>query len=251
MATGYVPYQGPIVTRAEAKAAGLKRFFLGTPCAYGHISQRLTSNNRCFECARIQRHAWMKANRQKVNSWKKRPAYQERDRQRQAAKDPEIKRQQRRRINHDPAKLKARKRRHQLKHAEQISAYLKVWRTENAEHVKQLLVQWVVDHPEAVRIHRLRAKTNRRQREVVGGKLALTLDDVARMQQDQDGRCLGCGCDISEKYTLDHKIPLSRGGTNATENFQLLCQSCNSTKGTRTMEEWAVCKAGLKSPSII
>ena len=38
--------------------------------------------------------------------------------------------------------------------------------------------------------------------------------------------------------TLDHKTPTSRGGAHEVENWQLLCQSCNSSKGVLTQEEW-------------
>lgn len=39
-----------IITRSEAKAAGLKRYFTGTPCHRGHISEALTSSGTCLEC---------------------------------------------------------------------------------------------------------------------------------------------------------------------------------------------------------
>ena len=32
--------------------------------------------------------------------------------------------------------------------------------------------------------------------------------------------------------TMDHKIPLTKGGTNALENIQILCRRCNQKKGT-------------------
>lgn len=54
MASPYVPYDGPIVTKAEAKAAGLKRFFTGNPCKRGHIGERFTSNLMCVRCCAEQ-----------------------------------------------------------------------------------------------------------------------------------------------------------------------------------------------------
>jgi hypothetical protein len=39
-----------IVTRREAKAAGLDRYFSGTLCHQHHVSQRYTSNGGCIEC---------------------------------------------------------------------------------------------------------------------------------------------------------------------------------------------------------
>lgn len=50
MAHEYAPYIGPIITRAEAKAAGLPRFFTGKPCKHGHLSQRTTANGGCIAC---------------------------------------------------------------------------------------------------------------------------------------------------------------------------------------------------------
>ena len=49
-----------VVTRGEAKAQGLKNYFTGLPCIYGHIDTRRTCDGRCRECDRIRaakRHA--------------------------------------------------------------------------------------------------------------------------------------------------------------------------------------------------
>ena len=53
----------------------------------------------------------------------------------------------------------------------------------------------------------------------------------------QSGYCEGCGVHFQVRnLTVDHIIPISRGGTDHLENLQLLCQACNSTKGDRPME---------------
>jgi 5-methylcytosine-specific restriction enzyme A len=53
---------------------------------------------------------------------------------------------------------------------------------------------------------------------------------------DRDGhQCRICGA--TENLAIDHIIPLAQGGTNDISNFQTLCQSCNSRKGsTITLE---------------
>ena len=37
-------------------------------------------------------------------------------------------------------------------------------------------------------------------------------------------------CHSRENLTIDHKIPLTRGGTDDLSNLQCLCQSCNQIK---------------------
>lgn len=39
-------------------------------------------------------------------------------------------------------------------------------------------------------------------------------------------------------YTIDHWIPLSKGGKNKIDNFLLLCHSCNSSKRDKLPEEF-------------
>lgn len=47
-------------------------------------------------------------------------------------------------------------------------------------------------------------------------------------RRDQ-GCCVQCG--ISQNLEFDHIIPLARGGATSVRNVQLLCRSCNASKG--------------------
>jgi hypothetical protein len=53
------------------------------------------------------------------------------------------------------------------------------------------------------------------------------------------GRCQICTKDLTGLLTpevdihLDHMLPLEASGTNDPTNFQLLCESCNTTKGKK------------------
>jgi hypothetical protein len=51
-----------IVSRAEAKAKGLKRYFTGATCKHGHTAPQFVANSRCVVCARashVRHHSSM------------------------------------------------------------------------------------------------------------------------------------------------------------------------------------------------
>ena len=53
----------------------------------------------------------------------------------------------------------------------------------------------------------------------------------------QEGLCKGCKTAFPfSNFTLDHIVPKAKGGPDTDDNLQLLCNYCNSVKGTRTME---------------
>ena len=57
------------------------------------------------------------------------------------------------------------------------------------------------------------------------------------LYETQQRRCNGCGNTYQEKdLTVDHIVPVSKGGTNDIANLQLLCHNCNSIKGNRSMD---------------
>ena len=63
------------------------------------------------------------------------------------------------------------------------------------------------------------------------------------------GVCRGCLDTFAQigNLEVDHIKPLHRGGTDDYSNLQLLCRSCNTRKGTGTMEDLIVSlkKAGM------
>ena len=38
-------------------------------------------------------------------------------------------------------------------------------------------------------------------------------------------------CRATKNFSIDHRVPLARGGHNGVSNLQLLCKNCNSKKG--------------------
>ena len=51
-----------IISREDAKRAGLPRFFTGQACVHGHLVERFTSSNACVVCARRNARKWCAKN---------------------------------------------------------------------------------------------------------------------------------------------------------------------------------------------
>jgi 5-methylcytosine-specific restriction endonuclease McrA len=82
--------------------------------------------------------------------------------------------------------------------------------------------KWFHDHPD----HDRRAR-------VLNAQGSFTSEEWTALCESYGNRCAACGKSV--KLTVDHIVPLSRGGTNYIENIQPLCKSCNSRKHTKTI----------------
>lgn len=67
--------------------------------------------------------------------------------------------------------------------------------------------------------------------------------DLGAMLCEQEGLCPYCGCVLGDGAHLDHKTPLSRGGTNDESNLQWTCAACNLEKRAKTHEEYVAYRA--------
>lgn len=74
---------------------------------------------------------------------------------------------------------------------------------------------------------------------------AYTYRDVISLYSTQQGKCAAfwCGAELSDSYHVDHITALARGGTNSSDNLQLLCPTCNLSKGDDSMIEFYLRKA--------
>lgn len=73
-------------------------------------------------------------------------------------------------------------------------------------------------------------KTYKRRRKVASAKI--TNKKLREKIFQRDGyACKSCG--ISESLSIDHIIPVLKGGDNKESNLQTLCTTCNSKKGAK------------------
>ena len=58
------------------------------------------------------------------------------------------------------------------------------------------------------------------------------------LYKHQNGKCNGCKAKFPVRnMTVDHIKPFSKGGGERANNLQLLCNSCNSMKGSGTQAQ--------------
>ena len=84
---------------------------------------------------------------------------------------------------------------------------------------------------------RLRRRFDNAKRRVrkFGGEYEAGVPKEAFLELLKQKNCVLCGKPMRENdKTLDHKIPLSKGGTNSIGNLQLAHSRCNKQKGCKT-----------------
>ncbi len=71
--------------------------------------------------------------------------------------------------------------------------------------------------------------------------------DFDKLFESQEGRCAYCACILTRgsvwsptRATVDHVLPLSRGGDHIWSNVVYACGPCNSQKGGNTPTEWSL-----------
>ncbi len=180
MAEECIAYDGPIVTRAQAKAASLRRYFTGKPCKRGHIAQRLTSKSMCIECTKMLCDEYQ-------------------------ARYPE--------------RVKASKARYIDANRQEHYARVSRWESRNRDKKRSYSRNWFA---------RRKATNDKHSGAEIEG-----------LFKRQKGKCANCSVSIKLGYEVDHIHPLSKGGSNAIRNLQLLCMPCNRKKSNKHPIDWA------------
>jgi 5-methylcytosine-specific restriction endonuclease McrA len=229
-----------IIPRAIAKERGFKRFYTGSPCKYGHLAERVTSSSTCLICDAERKRVFRKENPEadksiQKNSRKKHADQRRIDNKNWRKNNPEKVRELRRTYaKNNPEKVAAGKLRHYEKHKERMLANSKKRRLDNIEHYKALNKAWRENNRQAVRT----LNRNRKLRlKMVEGKHSAS--DVSNILKLQKNKCAACTVVISGKdYHVDHIQPIALGGSNWPSNLQILCPTCNMSKGAKKPEDF-------------
>ena len=193
----------------------LSRFSKAKNCLYGrtHI---------CLDCKNLEAKEWRLKNPEKAKEVKKK------NREKNIEKITEYERAYRE-ANRDIINAKGRekyrtspKRRNRYKH----------YYASNREKELERNKKWVQSNSgyQAIRNQKRRAN-------VLGNGGNLSLDDWRKIKEKYNFVCLCCGKREPEVVlTIDHVIPVSKGGMNDVTNIQPLCLPCNSRKNDKIID---------------
>jgi 5-methylcytosine-specific restriction endonuclease McrA len=171
---------------------------------------------------KVARADWYQNN--KTNLKQTRKAYRAKNKARIADKEAE-----RRQKNN--AKEKARHAAYALKNKAKMRAYHAAKWQGNKASMYARNRAWAKKNPQKVAV-----LMQRRRARIAATLATLTAEQWSAILVLYEGKCAYCG--KAGKMTMDHVVPVIRGGGTTANNVVPACQSCNSSKGTKTPEEW-------------
>lgn len=220
-----------IISRKKARELGLKRYYTGKPCRYGHICERYLSTNGCVKCLSISTAEWNIDNKEwKKNYGKKRcstPEFKEKHR----IESREFHRKNKIRLN--SIRVEKNKKNFDFKRRKIKSAMKYIENVIRKQPTKKYLYAVACGH-------------NYRFKKI-GIRGIINVKDLLVLLEKQNGKCNTCFDSIYMGYIhYDHIMPIPLGGTNEKENGQFLCPPCNYLKNDKHPDVFLECLKRVK-----
>lgn len=144
----------------------------------------------------------------------------------------------------DPERTKEYRKREYEKNKARYQAYAKTYRTVNREMVNAKNLEYAKANRDKMRQwaresyqrhkEKAAARAKARREKIKALQQGLSRGLVTRLIVSQKGLCAKCACDLSVSgHHLDHIMALANGGQHVDENIQLLCPTCNKSKGSK------------------
>lgn len=128
-------------------------------------------------------------------------------------------------------------------HPERAREVYRKYRLAHLEQYREWQHQWVLAHPEqhrewsrrwtAANPERHRIASARRRARLAGVLSTLTHAQWVSLCWNHQMAC--AYCKAFGPLTIDHVVPISKGGGHTAENIVPACRSCNSRKGDRVL----------------
>lgn len=141
----------------------------------------------------------------------------------------------------ESGKANERAKRHREHFPDRVRASNRRFYAKNLLQSRARVLQWAKDNPDKARA--LNSRNNRRRKAVVRGARDVERFDAVEIYERDGWICQICGdvIDPTVKYpnvrsaSLDHVLPISKGGQHLKSNVQTAHFSCNAGKGNRVI----------------
>jgi len=212
----------------------------GEPCKKCNSIIRYIKGAGCVLCRRKSKRKWNKKNHGYVSKWRE----ENKNKQREYASKWREKNLEYANSYREKNLERASKWRDENKDAiqeysrnyrEKNPEYANNYRKENKDAIQEYSRNYREKNPD--KMHKNRQK--RRARLANNKHEPYNFSEIC---ERHNNICLACGA-IDVKLTVDHIIPVSKGGADAEWNIQPLCLSCNMNKGNRHNTNYIVPQA--------
>lgn len=134
----------------------------------------------------------------------------------------------------NPQKLIEKSRRHYIKTAEKQCEKSRRYYAENKEKIQKRRSIYYAENREM-----FSAARHRRRARAIHAQGNFTKEQWFTKLKFFGNRCYLCGVSLENLQThLEHRIPISRGGSNWISNIAPACKKCNLTKNNKTEKEF-------------
>jgi 5-methylcytosine-specific restriction endonuclease McrA len=107
----------------------------------------------------------------------------------------------------------------------------------NKEEIIKKVSQWNKNNPEKrVRYMTVENQKRRARKKQAGGSFVRS--QWLKLLKEFGGKCVYCGSSV--KMSMDHFVPLSKGGSHCHGNIVPSCMNCNSNKRENDPMDWVV-----------
>jgi hypothetical protein len=187
------------ISAAKAKLQGLKHYFTGVPCKFGHVAKRQVSNRGCVVCLKSKATAWAKANPERTeeirSSWNS--------------------------LNREKTNARMRQR-----------------RIDYPDSYKQAIANWRKNNATRYAVYAAHVASMRRAKKLNQTPKWLTENDITAIECKYSV-CAMLNKYGVEKWEVDHIVPLQGAnvsGLHTPSNLRVIPKALNRAKGNKLLE---------------
>ncbi|MHA7210803.1 HNH endonuclease [Arthrobacter sp. MDT1-65] len=127
-------------------------------------------------------------------------------------------------------------------------AYMAQRREDRPDHLRSLdNARYERDKDKRIALATEHSHLRRARLKDVASERGITVLALRKIHGDN---CCYCGIEMDfnrgprgtiapDRATLEHVLPISRGGTHTWDNAALACHHCNTSKNAKTLDEWS------------